>query len=137
MDSDNSKHINLTIDRSRWIYGDQGIDTSLLLRAKDNKMCCLGFLAKACGASDDEIMELASPAKIPEFKQGQWPDQLKPIRENRYFDEDYEWGHGLITNTKLCTDLMFVNDDKILNLQEREELITKFMLDAGVTVTFV
>lgn len=50
--------IKLTIDRQTWIRGDI---RSALLRSKDNKMCCLGFLSLACGYTKEEIRDRVTP----------------------------------------------------------------------------
>ena len=46
--------LQVKIDRNRWLRGE-GTHTSLLRRASDGKMCCLGFLCGALGVKNDVI----------------------------------------------------------------------------------
>ena len=55
--------MKLVIDESKWLRGE-GHEHSRLLREKDGKMCCLGFLALACGFSEKEIKGRGGPDNI-------------------------------------------------------------------------
>jgi hypothetical protein len=43
----------VVINKRRWLRGDD--QNSMLLREKDNKMCCIGFLARELGCKRNEI----------------------------------------------------------------------------------
>jgi hypothetical protein len=47
------------IDHKNWLRGE-GTQDSYLLR-KDGKMCCLGFMSKAFGVPENEILEVTMP----------------------------------------------------------------------------
>lgn len=56
----------LSIIRSKWLRGETH---SRLLR-EDGKMCCLGFLARACGATEGQIREKSTPSETTRVR---WP----------------------------------------------------------------
>ena len=43
------------VDRSKWLRGE-GFQDSFLLRPADDKQCCIGFLAGACGFTKEHIL---------------------------------------------------------------------------------
>jgi len=55
----------LTIDRARWVNGNHGHESQLL--NSHGEMCCLGFLGKACGVSDDSMLSTLYPSGIPQY----------------------------------------------------------------------
>lgn len=114
--TEEKKTIDLVIDRERWIRGYSTMP--LLLRKDDGKMCCLGFLAKACGADDLQIQGITSPQHT---KFIEWPTEI------------------LIdgSNSLLTQFLMAINDDVSLLENDRESKIVDLMTKIGVTVTFV
>jgi hypothetical protein len=63
-----NEKIKVTIDRSKWRTGvgyhsATGLGTTKLLNS-EGFMCCLGFCCKALGCSDDDIMNIISPAVV-------------------------------------------------------------------------
>lgn len=54
------KLTEFTINREEWVRG--GEDAALLL--SDGRMCCLGIAAKACGLSDDVLLDVGEPVEI-------------------------------------------------------------------------
>jgi hypothetical protein len=107
----------LTIDRALWLHGE-GHDVSRLLRETDGKMCCLGFLALACGAKRRDILDEASPQYAKEVK---WPSGL--------LDADGDADGTL----KLMQD----NDDEHLRSDSRERKIRSGLKKLGFEVLFV
>ena len=67
-----SKKKSFTINRKKWLRGE-GDDDSRLLRSTDNKMCCLGFLGKACGISSACLSGRGMPNTI---RMPEWPRSL-------------------------------------------------------------
>ena len=61
-----------TIDRSKWVHGDNTkiLGSSLLLNEEEN-MCCLGFYSRACGftkaAIEYQSFHIGSPRILPAF----------------------------------------------------------------------
>ena len=110
------------ISRKEWLRGE-GSDNSYLYRLADEKKCCLGIGALACGYKLDEIMEERTP-----------------------YDLDAELGlRGFFTRlmnyedrgpTTFCSRLMAVNDDPAITDQVREEQLTEMFACIGVKVTF-
>lgn len=119
--------MKLTIERKRWARANSGKGPSLLLNSYGN-MCCLGFLAKACGHTDSEIDGISGPRGL--FLQNgntMFPEAIKSKAELGLSDGTREWS---------C-DLIFINDDPTISEKTREDRITGLMLEAGVEVEFV
>lgn len=132
------KIMKLVIDRQIWLRG-KGVrsdESGLLI---DGEKCCLGFLATACGATDQEINNKFSPQNVPHLK---WVPGIL---------------NGNITSV-LCNKLMRVNDSelncndevsyyrfnilghediKFIGEQGREELLAKLFASIDVEVSFI
>lgn len=120
--------MKLVIDRTRWLRGEGG-EASSLLRS-DSKMCCLGFLAKACDGNEDYFRGNGHPAEVPDIE---WPDGIITRRE--VVDEDFT--HTVADDSGLTNELILINDDTGISDNDREQsLIDKFAL-IGVEVEFV
>ena len=116
--------MKLSITRSNWLRGEGPI-SSFLLREEDSKMCCLGFLAKACGAQDGDIVN----SKIPSYaKKVSWPKGIVTVT-------DSELGYS----TDLTIELMEVNDLHNKNLSDsiRETKLKEMFASIGIEVEFV
>ena len=64
----------LLIDRARWVNGctRKYLGLSLLLN-KEGNMCCLGFLGKACGLTDKQLVGNGGPSCVPLLN---WPKEI-------------------------------------------------------------
>jgi len=112
------------IDRKRWLRGEGSVN-SRLLRPSDQKMCCLGFKAKALGLSDDTISNIPSPISIPNINFEQWG----VTGLGRY---------AVIAELGDMYCLLFVtNDVRNISESEREERLIKLFAEIGDEVTFV
>src|ERR1700722_8114543 len=87
------------VDRKRW-YRGKGQDDSWLLN-RNNKMCCLGFYAEACGVDHKSMRDIPSPEGV-----AHWKTKLVIKRYGR--------------NNLTCNNMMSVNDDEDINDSERE-----------------
>lgn len=127
--------MKLVIDRSKWLRGE-GSSNSKLLRESDGKMCCLGFYAKQCGYTDEEILQRAAPGDVA---------RTKGVRQG--FEPLISSGTGCqceecrntprLVNSSLCSELMNVNDDETVLDAERERFIAGVLEWIGVEVEFV
>lgn len=109
----------LVIDRSKWGYG------ALLVTGTDGddnvgKMCCLGFLSKACGYSDQDLMGKGYP------------------------DCSWDMPHGFILENRVVRagrgpmyDAAKINDDSGLTREEKEKQLTVLFAENGIVLTFV
>lgn len=113
-----SERQKLVIDRSKWLRGEGGA-LSVLHRAADGKMCCLGFYGQACGVTVEEMGDLTSPSRLAN---GNWPAWLVDKIEG---------------NSNVCIELMSVNDRQGTDSAIRESHITEVFHNNGVDVTFV
>lgn len=107
---------SFVVDRTRWFRG-QGSDRSRLL-LDDGQMCCVGFLAIACGATVDQISN--EPAMASQF--GEWRQstpELYPL--------------GLKIGQ---TDIYGINDDSTCADSDREILLKEQFNRLGIAVTF-
>lgn len=117
---------NLVISVKRWLHGGR---SRSVLRNETGSMCCLGFLARDCGASVDQIVDLYSPQNLPQVK---WPKKL--LRKSTEADRVY---HSLSkVNTELTKDMIKVNDDKTLSLTQKKSKLRKLFSQIGYRLTF-
>lgn len=117
---------SFTVKRSKWL---RGMDGSVLFDSYSEKMCCLGFLARKCGLSTDEINDLATPEEANDYS-----DNKKFAAKAPYlFSDDY----GYNVNSDLCLKAMKVNDNPKLSNKKREEQLKKIFGKAGVEIRFV
>ena len=110
--------MELMIDRLRWLRGETDKD-SYLLRASDNKMCCLGFLALQCGYTLEDITDSETPLLAD--GNNKFPDSIV---------EDDE-------HTEVCCALMRINDDGKLKEYEREPKLKTLFKQADILVKFI
>jgi hypothetical protein len=52
----------VVINKRRWLRGDD--ENSMLLRKKDNKMCCIGFLARELGCKREHIAGIGHLSEV-------------------------------------------------------------------------
>lgn len=109
--------LKLVIKRSKWLRGDDS--ESYLLRESDNKMCCLGFLARKCGLAPKEIRGHMTPEDTYSTK---FPTSI--------VDKS-------TANTRTCGTLMTINDDPDLTDAERERKLTALFKRIKIGVRFV
>jgi hypothetical protein len=132
------KLMKLTIVRSMWIRG--GGQDSKLLREEDNKRCCLGFLAAACGLIDEAIREVAEPGNVSmtatDAASEEWTMHIATIVDDPD-EEGYEDGPLVVQQLDLAERLIAVNDDAQLSEEDREDRIARLMSVAGVEVEYV
>lgn len=117
--------MKLTIKRKEWLHGE-GSSKSYLLRPNDEKKCCLGILAIACGISPAALRGRRAPAELLD---------LPPMPEY------YQWTVNLaeVRSTTAADEAMRVNDMigvTIESEQEREQLITQIFREHGIDVQF-
>ena len=117
----------LVIKRSKWARGMT--DESALRVTKPNEvegvmrpsgtMCCLGFLARECGATTKQINGKLVPSDVP----------------------NVAWPAGLVTkkggHTKLCDKIVEVNDSVGIDVaDDREKKLTKLFTKIGYKLVF-
>jgi hypothetical protein len=124
--------MKLVIDRKLWLRGE-GSDCSSLLRDKDRKMCCLGFLCLANGLSEQDIIDIQTPGNLSERRREPLPGTLRWL-----IDENGD--------SKDCAELMRFNDAKMawdyhsstVNLEDcREFEIARVFRNHDIEVEFV
>jgi len=130
--------MKLVIDRKTWLRGE-GVDNSYLLRGKDGRRCCLGFLASQCGILDEYLMRVEAPNQICDH------EAYKKLPNFLFNEQQNE-------NSSVCCKLMIANDlvlgevaengkhgegvPKFNTESEREEWITKKFAEHGIEVVF-
>lgn len=110
---------SFTVSRERWLRGE-GPNESRLLRGRDNKMCCLGFLAIACGYTEMEIMNVGKPADLALKFHKRPPELVTPAGET----------------TPICRFIMNENDSMGKEDDEREEYLKKMFKEINVEINF-
>lgn len=112
-----------TVSRSTW-YRGEGSTYSRLLRS-DGKMCCVGFLCKAMGMTDKDIMDKPevkdTEVAMPNGRLLHYTEAFSPLAESAHIlNEAYE-----------------VNDSEIQTDKWREAEITKLFKTVNIDVHFV
>lgn len=116
--------MELTIERSRWLRGKQS-QSGLLV---DGKMCCLGFLCKKLGATDESMEGISMPNDETCRFKSTLPEWLQS-------DGIFYKGYELITNdVELAAKH---NDSANLSDHEREVLIADLFARHDIQVKFV
>lgn len=114
--------MKFTIDRKKWLR--EASETSYLLSPRNGKMCCLGFYAKACGYSDEEIEGFANPDEVLDInKFGQW-----------LFKKNIFCRFGLSLDAR---NLIQINDERYTKDFYKEKMIIEIFANNGIEVEFV
>lgn len=128
--------MKLEISRAKWLRGE-GSDDSCLVRASDNKMCCLGFFGLACSIEADKMLEVKTPEEVPttanETVRDVWTRKANESK-GLFCSRGGGWE---LTLSSTCSDLMEANDDKKVEEEAREDTISKLFQKIGVEVIFV
>ena len=109
--------MKFTIQRSKWLLGE-GPRESYLIRASDQKMCCLGFFGLACGLEPERLTNVKTPVDT------YWSKPKMPEADALF-------------KGSLLTQLMCTNDRNDFSESEREEGIAAKFSQMGVQVEFV
>lgn len=113
----------LVISVKKWL---RGVNTESTLRNKNGCMCCLGFLARDCGASVKDIFDKGTPMEALSVN---WP---KDLLENHNYTDD----NDSVWDSSLTSQIVSVNDDKNLSLKEKQSELKRLFLKIGYRLTF-
>jgi hypothetical protein len=119
----------LTISRKRWLPAKdlKRESSNGVLYRYDGKMCCLGFLARQCGAKVKDIVpNVAMPSRIYKGLGLVWPDGLLLTSAD-----------GRLMDSALADQLARINDDPTLTQRSRERKIKVEFKEIGIAVKFV
>lgn len=124
--------MDLKIIRKHWIRG--GVNGRSYMRNDHGNMCCLGFLGKACGYSDSELLGFSDP----------WDVMIHAGRDlfpagTFYSISDFPSRAARseeLRQSTLITRIVTSNDSRSLWEKDREDEITRLMRALGVDVTF-
>ena len=112
---------SFVVERSRWLRGSP----AGTLLDEEGKMCCLGFYARACGFSEEDIKGIPSPFSLVYTKKIPWETKLlKDAATN-------------LCSSEACRDAIRTNDNECLRDPEREADLIDTFNSIGVTLTFV
>ena len=126
--------MKLTIDRTKWLRGESGMD-SYLLHPQRGLMCCLGFYCVAKGIPESEFLQVGSPASVCRISEGVFFNNLEDLVDFETHDGD---DHQKYENNRICNKLMLANDhDWVMDSKEREEELTNLFKKIDVDVEFV
>jgi hypothetical protein len=114
---------DVVVKRSEWLHGE-GTFGSVLLRAQDNKMCCLGFVCvQAFNALPVDILGIETPALAPDKIQRVWPDKEYIVDRQNEDTATFE--------------MMQVNDREFIDDSVREEQLAELATHIGINLTFI
>lgn len=115
----------LEIDRRTWLRGEGG-DCSMLLRPKDKKMCCLGFLCLHQGVTEDVIEAISSPADLI--------GQENRDKVSFLINDD----NFIVDNVNLVNLAIDINDDdENLDNEIRERMLRRVFKEWGIDLVFI
>lgn len=118
--------LEVTIDRSKWnraipkVDYSQHFGLSALLNDQGN-MCCLGFVCKALGLSDEQIVDRAYPQST----------QLEIPHLTEFHDVSYP------KDTILSCRAAAINDSPMIHSKKKEEQLKNLFLENDIKLTFV
>lgn len=111
---------HFTVDRLKWSRGE-GKNTKLL--DLSGKMDCIGFLLKANGAKDYQILDVDEPIDL--IKKTEWLTKL------------IEWAGSVCYHSNVCRDIILVNDMKGMQDSWRETRLIELFASIGIKLEFV
>ena len=120
--------MKFTVSRKTWLRGTEAttLGKSYLLHPDNYKMCCLGFLARACGATDRDILRHHSP-RSTDVNVISWPEDIKPCVGSL---------SGMVCNSILTDSIMNVNDDDTLDDNQRETELKRLFAIGNIEIEF-
>lgn len=129
-----------TVKRGYWIRGEEG---SVLLEGLTKRRCCMGFLAQACGITDDDMEERAyfcmlDPQiwdKLPSFLTPRYSRDAVSNVPNMPISYDSKGRETL--DSEMASQIYRINDTDELENGEREEALIVAFRRAGVEVEFI
>lgn len=121
----------LVIDRQKWYRGQ--LYGSKLLRKGDQRMCCLGFYALACGLKPDNIVEVSTPSAM--HYEGLISHSPVEIPQEMLWLFNDKPGAGF--QCKYERDIVLLNDGTSYTDEQREKLLTKAFAAHNINVTFI
>lgn len=117
-----AKKIKFTVRRKNWLRGNT--DTSTLLN-DTGSMCCLGFLGRACGIKQKDLLFRDTPASCADIAESYPKSIVKKKKDKTWY-----------VNSDICFQIMNINDKDKLSLSERESKLKTLFKKAGIEVTF-
>ena len=118
--------IKVTVKRSEWLRGE-GAEASRLLRG-DGKMCCLGFVCLALGATKEQILNKDSPLQL----QKNTRFRVTNLLERRELHCELHWVH----HDAVC-DAMELNDYEHTSDACKEGQLIPILAKVGIELEFV
>lgn len=128
----------LVIDRAKWGKG--------LLLTDDGKMCCLGFLCKAAGLEDDDIIGRGYPKDAGKglnggLKEKDINDKLAKIPDRFLGLEEYQGGYAYGPSLEdsagdVGISAAEINDDDDMPWTEKEYRLKILFKAHGIKLSF-
>lgn len=118
------------IDRSKWInnHTENVLGLPKLLDPNTGGMCCLGFVARACGAVNADIIGISEPCEVDMY--------LEKLNIKEVEHEDGYGPEEVSMNTDLTDSAMGANDAWDVTKQEREDNLADLFREHGCELVF-
>jgi len=114
--------MKLVINRKTW---GRGTGRGSLLNIEGQK-CCLGFLGRACGIPEDELLNLEMPHEV----------SADPKKNKKVWDYMFIVHGPDRDQTDVAGTLANVNDASSITDKQREHKIKRLFKSLGVEITF-
>lgn len=135
--------MKVTIDRNKWLRGEGGANSYLLRSGPrvyithgkngDGKMCCLGFVLRAMGRTDEELAGVKTPLSISFNVENQ--GRLRVGQGTRLLVKDQF--SNCDTHAPQVATAIRVNDDQLIDPDVRERELTAALGELGIELEFV
>lgn len=114
--------MKLTIYRDKWLRGGNGV--SMLRNSYGGSMCCMGFLARACGIDSPDIVGRNYFRYLHPSIAEKLPDALRP-----------QQGEETLLARKIYNENDYIYD-ATYRPAHKEERLTELMKEAGIELVF-
>lgn len=120
-------NINLSMSKpSAWEKDYEATPTTYLYDSETDSSCCLGFVGRVCGLSNEEMDTVSMPGEANQ----RWPRGL-------FYFSPYVFGGEVTHSRELVSILAALNDNHLIAIESvREAQIIKYGLLAGIEFSF-
>lgn len=128
----------LIIDREIWLRGES--HDSALLRPRDGKRCCLGFYCQMLGATDEEMLDVASPKGLHPSVQkrlGLYSSWFYDNENNPFSPVSRDLWDAISFNDRKVGLLLMTGWEERMTEELREKLLTDIFARHNVSVVFI
>lgn len=128
----------LIIRRSEWLEPHlvEPNESFVSLLKFEDRYCCLGIYAKACGFKD-EYLHMCTPGGLLHVMRGRNLYDKLNDDQKEYFSRLVNDSVDAFVNASVTRKMIQINDDFTLSLSEKELKLTELFAEIGIKLSFV